>query len=294
MMTSRRVKQAFVTLAVGAFAVAATPRIASADPVTFTVNEGTVPQGLVNSFQANKITGNYVEYLFLTPTGGGNFNFTTIAVATWGDYACVGCAIPNPINQVGGLGANEYGMYAYFTAQGTFNGTTFSPSSADFNLYIDPLQNSTRTFNDTLGTIAIDTTSNDDYKILQSTTLFGGDGHITGPGTSGPRGEFDLMFSNLNFTNTTTCPAGNNPFNTNLCGGAYYFTFPAGLTLISDVNGDFDGNFNPAGGLQTARITGDLSAVFFNNAVPEPATLTLLGMGLAGIGAARKRKKAAK
>jgi len=223
--------------------------------------------GTLNPFTADKIIGNYFEVI--TFTSATNFNVQLLWDAA--QFANTITAVTYTSGQTG-LGTN-YGLYALFNGSGTYSTsggtTTFTLTpGATLKAYYD---NS----NDTLsnGYPANATTpwslsnTGDDIQIASGVAT-DGSGTLT-CGTGNNCGSFGQ---------TTTFALMN--------GGANYFYLPNPFYDFSLQNGQFNG-FTPTIGA-TQDLNGSADVEFVS--VPEPSVLALVGLGLLGMGAMRRKR----
>lgn len=238
----------------------------------FTLDESTVNgTGVTNSVTGDQITLRYTAGINQTALGAfsetGYFSGTGVVNggAPQGTF-------------MNGPGADGYNFYGTFQVNGTVSvvGTTLLATFATGNVFIyaDPDRDTILSLVAGLPVVT-DVVGNDD-KLLASSVFVLPISQANVPLVGGQAANGGSYVINYGLLNLTTDGLG-------------FFVAPQPFYLNITVTGENE-SFTPALALgdYTGTAVGDASAQFF--AVPEPGSLALIGLGLLGASAARRRK----
>lgn len=273
--TARLPKVLLAACAVAAAALASSP--ASAEPI-FTVQEGVIDGSLPQFVTADRITFGYTAKIIQT-IGGGSLTgsddpFVENGFLSKGSFELgAGNAVASQLNA--NVLAFGYGIYGVFKITGEADpgatpGTIHATfQTATLTLFADPNQDTTKGF-DAFNEVLLGNTVDD--KALANLSLIVGEANVKGGLANG---DFDSF---LNFVLT--------PF------GQTFFVSPNPFFGIEN----FGGNTQTITGADptlsnnfVADATGAGVELFL--AVPEPATLSIVGLALLGMGAVTRRQK---
>ena len=235
------------------------------------------PIGPAANFVADKMIGNYVEIanFNLDGTFTANLVWTAAAFQTLdGNYQYTALE--------SGLGY-DYGIYALYSAAGQYamdtdgvTNFTFAPGSGTLSLWLDPNANTKYTAGTTGSNFTSIGTVGD--ILIGTGNPQSGNGFLDPNNSQCSSGSVNSGIFCGAFGSTTTFELTD--------AGAKFFVEPSPFYQLSFQSGQLN-NFTPSG---RVVINGSLDVAF--NDVPEPGSLALLGLGLAGLGLSLRRKQA--
>jgi len=251
--------------------------VASAAPtsVPFTATSANVPGATSKTWTADELAGAYKEIAII---GAGN-QVSASAYADFTSFINAGTSIAAKNTRLG----VDYGIYALFTSDATqVSPTNFVAGSGKFQLFMDVNLDTKRNLTGGSyglgGVIATKPgvgTLNDSDDILLATSS---DMRVTGPfasyGNTNPPPSFEFTFDNFALSSF----------------GSQFFLSPNPFLITVSTTGTVIGLNNVAG---NQDVNGTLNLTFSNDrSIPEPESLALVGLGLVGLVATRRRKTA--